>query len=151
MKLLLDENLSRRLVPALQPRFPGSSQVALLGLERSTDAQLCDYAIRHDFVMCSKDDDFQRLVAARGYRPKLIHLALGNVGNDVVLAALHPLRCHRGSDRHCRASGVVPGSRMPRSTVSTLTWPQNAIVISSSFWMISRQRVTPASPIAPRP
>jgi predicted nuclease of predicted toxin-antitoxin system len=88
VKLLLDENLSRRLVPALQPRFPGSSQVALLGLERSTDAQLCDYAIRHDFVMCSKDDDFQRLVAARGYRPKLIHLALGNVGNDVVLAAL---------------------------------------------------------------
>ncbi|HMO45308.1 MAG TPA: DUF5615 family PIN-like protein [Rubrivivax sp.] len=29
MKLLLDENLSRRLLPALQARFPGSSQVAL--------------------------------------------------------------------------------------------------------------------------
>lgn len=29
MKLLLDENLSRRLVPALQQAFPGSSQVAL--------------------------------------------------------------------------------------------------------------------------
>jgi hypothetical protein len=31
VKLLLDENLSRRLVPALQEFFPGSSQVALLG------------------------------------------------------------------------------------------------------------------------
>jgi hypothetical protein len=33
VKLLLDENLSRRLVPALQSRFPGSSRVSLLGLE----------------------------------------------------------------------------------------------------------------------
>jgi Domain of unknown function (DUF5615) len=30
MKLLLDENLSRRIVPFLQLAFPGSSQVALL-------------------------------------------------------------------------------------------------------------------------
>jgi predicted nuclease of predicted toxin-antitoxin system len=88
VKLLLDENLSRRLVPALQSRFPGTSQLALLGLERASDAQLCDYAAQHGFVICTKDDDFQRLVAARGYTPRLIHLALGNVGNDAVLAAL---------------------------------------------------------------
>lgn len=88
MKLLLDENLSRRLVPALQAQFPGSSQVALLGLERSTDAQLCDHAALHGFVVCSKDDDFHRLVAARGYRPRLVHLAMGNTSNDAVLAAL---------------------------------------------------------------
>ena len=88
MKLLLDENLSRRLVPALQARFPGTSQVALLGLERATDAALCDHAALHDFVNCSKDDDFQRLVAARSYWPRLIHLALGNTSNDAVLTAL---------------------------------------------------------------
>ena len=88
MKLLLDENLSRRLVPALQSRFPGSEQVALLGLERATDAELCDFAAREGFVVCSKDDDFQRLVAARGYRPKLVHLALGNVSNDRVPGAM---------------------------------------------------------------
>ena len=88
MKLLLDENLSRRLVPALQDRFPGSSQVALLGLERATDAALCNYAAEHGFVLCSKDDDFYRIVAARGYRPKLVHMALGNASNDSVLAAL---------------------------------------------------------------
>ena len=88
MKLLLDENLSRRLVPALQACFPETSQVALLGLERATDAQLCAYAAEHGFVLCSKDDDFHRLVAARGYRPKLIHVALGNAGNDAVLAAI---------------------------------------------------------------
>jgi predicted nuclease of predicted toxin-antitoxin system len=49
---------------------------------------LCEYAADHGFVLCSKDDDFHRLVAARGYRPELVHLALGNSGNDQVLAAL---------------------------------------------------------------
>lgn len=88
MKLLLDENLSRRLVPALQARFPGSSQVALLGLERSSDAQLCAYAAAEGFVVCSKDDDFQRLVAARGYLPKLVLLAIGNATSGQVLNAL---------------------------------------------------------------
>lgn len=33
MKLLLDENLSRRLVPFLQHDYPGSNQVVLLGMQ----------------------------------------------------------------------------------------------------------------------
>ncbi|HYF20164.1 MAG TPA: DUF5615 family PIN-like protein [Ramlibacter sp.] len=88
MKLLLDENLSRRLVPALQQLFPGSSQVTLLGLQGATDPALCEYAAEHDFVLCSKDDDFRRLVATRGYKPRLVLIALGNVSNDAVLSAL---------------------------------------------------------------
>ena len=88
VKLLLDENLLRRLVPELQQSFPGASQVALLGLERSTDADLCDYAASNGFVLCSKDDDFLALVAARGFSPKLIRIALGNVTNDRILEAL---------------------------------------------------------------
>ena len=63
MKLRLDENLSRRLVPSLQSVFPGSDHVNLHGLERSTGAQLGIYEDAHDFVICSKDDDFQQLVA----------------------------------------------------------------------------------------
>jgi predicted nuclease of predicted toxin-antitoxin system len=88
VKLMLDENLSRRLVPLLQTRFPGTSQVALLGLERASDMELCEHATQHGFVICSKDDDFLRLVAARGYRPRLIHLAMGNASNETVLASL---------------------------------------------------------------
>lgn len=88
MKLLLDENLSRRLVPALQTCFPGTSQVTLLGLERATDVELCRFAALHGFVICSKDDDFHRLVAARDYLPKLVYLALGNADNDRIVRAL---------------------------------------------------------------
>jgi len=40
MKLLLDENLSRRIIPFLQTAFPGSSQVALLGLEGASDSEI---------------------------------------------------------------------------------------------------------------
>lgn len=81
--------------------------MALLGLERSTDAELCDFAAAHGFVMCSKDDDFQRLVAARNYRPRLILLAMGNAGNDAVLAALLAAadELHRAFDDP--ATGVV--------------------------------------------
>jgi predicted nuclease of predicted toxin-antitoxin system len=88
VKLLLDENISRRIAPALQIRFPGSTQVALLGLERSSDRQLCEFASEYGFVLCSKDDDFQRLVAARDYNPKVVYLAMGNASNDRILAAL---------------------------------------------------------------
>jgi predicted nuclease of predicted toxin-antitoxin system len=88
VKLLLDENLSRRIIPALQTRFLGSTQVALVQLERSTDQALCRFADENGYVLVSKDDDFQHLIAARGYRPKLVKIALGNVRNEQVLTAL---------------------------------------------------------------
>lgn len=40
MKLLLDENLSRRLVPFLQHDYPGSDQVVLLGMESASDKEV---------------------------------------------------------------------------------------------------------------
>ena len=51
-------------------------------------SQLCDFAAENDFVLVSKDDDFPALVVARGYRPKLVQIALGNASNDEVLSAL---------------------------------------------------------------
>lgn len=37
MKLLLDENISRRVVPFIQELYPNSTQVALIGLENTGD------------------------------------------------------------------------------------------------------------------
>jgi predicted nuclease of predicted toxin-antitoxin system len=61
VKLLLDENLSRRMVPFLQAPFPGSSHVALLGLERTPDKAIWDYAKANDFVIVTSDADFEEL------------------------------------------------------------------------------------------
>jgi predicted nuclease of predicted toxin-antitoxin system len=63
MKLLLDENLSRRLVPFLQSNFPGSSHVALLGLEQASDRAIWEYARDHDFVIVTRDADFSEMSA----------------------------------------------------------------------------------------
>jgi len=46
MKLLLDENLSRRLIPFLQHDYPGSSQVVLLGLEAASEMWSNTCAVR---------------------------------------------------------------------------------------------------------
>lgn len=58
MKLLLDENLSRRIVPFLQDRYPGSSQVVLVGLDRAEDRSVWSFARENDFVIVTKDSYF---------------------------------------------------------------------------------------------
>ena len=59
MKLLLDENLSRRLIPFLQDSYPGSSHVMLEGLEGVDDKAVWNYAKEHGFVLVTKDADFR--------------------------------------------------------------------------------------------
>lgn len=88
MKLLLDENLSRRLVSDLQAEFPGSTQVALVGLGQANDRGIWEYAKLHDYVIVTKDEDFHDLQTAWGYPPKIILLAMGNSANQAVLQAL---------------------------------------------------------------
>ncbi len=88
MKLLLDENLSRRLVPLLQDFFPGSSQVALVGLERSTDRTIWDYARANGLVIVTCDSDFEELSLLLGAPPHVVRLQGGNLSSASVLALL---------------------------------------------------------------
>lgn len=43
MKLLLDKNLSRRIIPQIEIYYPDSTQVAMVGLERATDFEVWQY------------------------------------------------------------------------------------------------------------
>jgi predicted nuclease of predicted toxin-antitoxin system len=63
MKLLLDENLSRRLVPFLQHDYPGSSQVVLLGMESAADKDVWQRARDESYVIVTRDADFQDLAS----------------------------------------------------------------------------------------
>jgi len=78
MKLLLDENLSRRIVSLIASHYPGTSQVALLGLERASDTALWAYARQHDFIIVTKDSDFVDLSTVYGQPPKVVLLKTGN-------------------------------------------------------------------------
>lgn len=74
MKLLLDENLSRRLVPFLQHDFPGSSQVVLLGMESASDKEVWQRAKSDGYVIVTRDADFQELSLVWGAPPQVIRL-----------------------------------------------------------------------------
>lgn len=92
MKLLFDENLSPRLVRLLGIEFPGSSHVSVLGPPPPTDEAVWTYAAEHDFVIASKDGDFQQLSLVHGSPPKVVWLRIGNRSTDFVAALLKASR-----------------------------------------------------------
>jgi predicted nuclease of predicted toxin-antitoxin system len=88
MKLLLDENLSRRLVPQLQDAYPGSSQVVLMGMQSATDAQVWQKAKDDGYVIVTRDADFQELSLVWGHPPKVIRLRTFNQSRRATLRVL---------------------------------------------------------------
>lgn len=88
MKLLLDENLSRRIIPLLLADYPGSSQIALLQLETSSDRQIWEYARANDFIIVTRDSDFHELSTLYGSPPKIIWLKTGNQSKTSTLRSL---------------------------------------------------------------
>ena len=73
MKLLFDENLSHRLVEAVEDFFPGSVHVTQVGLSTVTpDREIWDYAAQPGFAVITPDKDFLALAEAKGPPPKII-------------------------------------------------------------------------------
>ncbi len=72
MKLLLDENLSRRLVPFLLHNYPQSSHIVLLGLERATDMDIWRLARQEGYTLVTRDADFHELSLVHGQPPKVL-------------------------------------------------------------------------------
>jgi len=88
MKLLLDENLSRRIIPFLENDFPGSTQVALVGMERCADDEIWRYARDNGFCIVTKDADFYDISLVMGSPPKVIWLKSGNVTKAAITQIL---------------------------------------------------------------
>ncbi len=88
MKLLLDENLSRRLVPFLQHDYPQSNQVVLLGMESASDKDVWQKAKDDDYVIVTRDADFQELSLVWGQPPKVIRLRTLNQSRAATLKVL---------------------------------------------------------------
>jgi predicted nuclease of predicted toxin-antitoxin system len=88
MKLLLDENLSYRLIPFLVHDFPGSVHVTGLGMESATDTEIWRYAKEFGFVIVTRDADFEELALVWGQPPQVIWLKTGNLSRAATLKAL---------------------------------------------------------------
>lgn len=78
MKLLSDQNLSPRLVDLLEDVFPDSVHVYELGLDKEDDIVIWEYARKNDFIIATKDIDFDELGLALGFPPKVVWIRRGN-------------------------------------------------------------------------
>jgi predicted nuclease of predicted toxin-antitoxin system len=74
VKLLLDENLSRRLVPRIADLFAASAHVVSLGLLQVPDKAIWEYAKSNGFAILTADLDFYELAITLGPPPKVIWL-----------------------------------------------------------------------------
>lgn len=94
MKLFFDENLSPRLVKTLAYEYPGSSHVRNENMRGTTDANIWEFCRKNNFIIVSKDTDFQERSFLQGAPPKVIWLAVGNAGTDKIANLLRQER-HR--------------------------------------------------------
>lgn len=88
MKLLLDENISDRIVAHLSDLFPGSTHVNDAGLAQADDSAIWDWARQNDYAIVSKDTDFAARVVAFGPPPKLVWLRVGNCTTATIVDLL---------------------------------------------------------------
>jgi predicted nuclease of predicted toxin-antitoxin system len=88
VRLLLDENLSPRLVDLLSDLYPGSAHVENIGLGGAADGDVWSYAKTHGFAIVSKDSDFAERSVLEREPPKIIWIRLGNCSTSDVERAL---------------------------------------------------------------
>ncbi|MEH1849232.1 MAG: DUF5615 family PIN-like protein [Nostoc sp.] len=88
MKLLLDENLSDRIISQIVDLYPDSVHVKTLGLTNTDDVVIWEYAKTRDFVIASKDSDFHQRSLLYGHPPKFIYLRIGNSPTSKIVQIL---------------------------------------------------------------
>jgi len=88
VKLLLDENLSDRILQRIIGLYPDSAHVKTLGLTNTDDAEIWEYAKTNDFVIVSKDSDFHQRSLLYGHPPKFIYLRVGNCSTSKIVQIL---------------------------------------------------------------
>jgi predicted nuclease of predicted toxin-antitoxin system len=91
VKLLLDENLSSRLLELLAADFADSTHVERLGMRGASDAAIWAYAREHGYTIVSKDNDFRQQAFLHGPPPKVVWLSVGNAGTAAIA---HLIRSH---------------------------------------------------------
>jgi predicted nuclease of predicted toxin-antitoxin system len=84
MKILVDQNISFRVLPLL-PDSPNYKwlHVKVLGLMHEPDTRIWKYASENNFnAILTADQDFYRLLLEKGSPPKIIRLRIGNGSNQ---------------------------------------------------------------------
>jgi predicted nuclease of predicted toxin-antitoxin system len=88
IKLLLDANISWKLLGILKPVYGGCSHVDLIGIDvPAKDTAIWEYARDNGYIIVTKDNDFLDLLESNGFPPKVVLVKIGN-SHSKVLAEL---------------------------------------------------------------
>lgn len=78
MKLLLDANISWRLIASLKPYFTDCLHVDHIGLTMpAKDSEIWNYALVNGLIIVTNDEDFLNLASGKGFPPKVNPLNSG--------------------------------------------------------------------------
>ena len=85
MKLLLDENLSWRLIKKVSLVFTEVTHVNSLQINQpASDISIWNYAKANGYTIVTKDDDFEKIVLLKKAPPKLIYLKTFNLNTNKI-------------------------------------------------------------------
>lgn len=88
MSLLLDENLSPRLIARLSNLFPGITHVSEIDLRQASDRAIWEHAKFAGNTIVTADSDFIRMLEDLGAPPKIVHLQRCNAPFRLIEDAL---------------------------------------------------------------
>ena len=105
MKLLIDQNISHRILPILDNHFSSIHHVRELGLINASDHEIFMFAREHDYdAVITLDDDFVKLLNVFSFPPKIIWLRTGNCTTPYLASILnskfHSLKEFVRSEEH---------------------------------------------------
>ena len=81
MKLLLDENISYRVIKKVIEYYPESKHATDILKGKLSDKLIWDFAKENEFTIVTFDYDFFDLVSMNGCPPKVVWLRIGNTTN----------------------------------------------------------------------
>jgi predicted nuclease of predicted toxin-antitoxin system len=84
MKLLLDHNLSPKLVNRLADLYPDSNHLYLMRLDREEDDSIWNVAKQSNYIIVTKDSDFNDILTLKGFPLKVILIRIGNCSTSTI-------------------------------------------------------------------
>jgi predicted nuclease of predicted toxin-antitoxin system len=93
MKILLDANISWKLINRLKPVFGECAHVDSIGLDvPAEDIDIWNYALDNGYIIITKDNDFADLLEINGFPPKVVLLKTGNNSSQALMELLEKIK-----------------------------------------------------------
>lgn len=105
MKILIDQNISHRLVAQILNFFPEIEHVKTLNLINAKDTEIFTFARQNNFsAILTLDEDFYKILFQFGQPPKIIWLRIGNVStknlSEIMIKNAHNIQQFLADTQH---------------------------------------------------